>query len=206
MIAFPAVMERLIHELSKLPSIGQKSATRLAYFLVTSKPELAADLSQALAAIGSRVVQCERCFFLCETKEGQETAICEICADAKRDQSLICIVEKPMDVLAVERVSEFSGQYHVLHGLWSPLRGQGADQLRLQKLEDRVKSGEIKEVILATGATLEGDATALYISNALSQYPVKVTRLAQGIPKGGELEYADEITLSRAFSGRNPLT
>jgi recombination protein RecR len=206
MISFPAVMERLIHEFSKLPSIGQKSATRLAYFLVTAKPELAESLSQALQAIAAKIVQCHKCFFLCEKKQGEEIAICSVCQDPKRDSSIICVVEKPMDVLAVERVSEFSGVYHVLHGLWSPLRGQGTEVLRIKELEDRVKEGGVSEVILATGSTLEGDATALYLSNLLSQYKIKVTRLAQGIPKGGELEYADEITLSRAFSGRSSLS
>lgn len=193
-------MERLIHELSKLPSIGQKSATRLAYFLVTARPELAQQLAKSLEETFAQIRQCERCYFL---SEGEQ---CAICADTKRDPSIVCVVEKPMDVIAVERVGEFRGVYHVLHGLWSPLKGQGPEKLRVREFEERLKQGGIQEVILATGSTLEGDATAMYLSNLTSRYGVASTRLAQGIPKGGELEYADEVTLSRAFSGRSPVT
>lgn len=206
MISFPPAMERLVHELSKLPSIGQKSATRLAYHLVTAKPELAQQLSQALLDSVSEIKQCESCFFLSQATEGEEKVLCPICKDPARDSSLLCVVEKPIDVIAVERVAEFRGVYHVLHGLWSPLRGQGPDKLKINELEQRLKDGGIVEVILATGSTLEGDATAMYLSNLISQYKVKSSRLAQGIPKGGELEYADDITLSRAFSGRNTLS
>ena len=206
MISFPPAMEKLIHELSKLPSIGQKSATRLAYFLVTSKPELAQQLARALNESMDEIKQCQTCFFLSQASSDAETVQCSICSDVKRDNSVLCVVEKPMDVIAVERVAEFRGVYHVLHGLWSPLRGQGPDKLRIRELEERLKQGGITEVILATGSTLEGDATAMYLSNLISQYKIKSSRLAQGIPKGGELEYADDITLSRAFSGRNTLS
>lgn len=206
MISFPPAMERLIHELSKLPTIGQKSATRLAYFLVTSKPELAQQIAKSLNETIAEIKQCETCFFLSQASSDADKVQCSICCDPKRDSSILCIVEKPMDVIAVERVAEFRGVYHVLHGLWSPLRGQGTEKLRIKELEARLQQGGILEVILATGCTLEGDATALYLSNLISQYKIKSTRLAQGIPKGGELEYADDITLSRAFSGRNTLS
>lgn len=206
MISFPPAMERLIHELSKLPTIGQKSATRLAYFLVTSKPELAQQIATSLNETVAEIKQCQTCFFLSQSNPESEQVQCSICSDTKRDSTLLCVVEKPMDVIAVERVAEFRGVYHVLHGLWSPLRGNGPDKLRIKELEARLKQGGITEVILATGCTLEGDATALYLSNLISQYKIKSTRLAQGIPKGGELEYADDITLSRAFSGRSTLS
>lgn len=206
MISFPPSMEKLIHELSKLPSIGQKSAARLAYFLVTSKPELAQQIAKSLNEVATDIKQCETCFFLSQAIPGSDKVLCSICSDSKRDTSLLCVVEKPMDVIAVERVAEFRGVYHVLHGLWSPLRGQGPEKLKIREFENRLKQGGISEVILATGCTLEGDATALYLSNLVSQYKIKSTRLAQGIPKGGELEYADDITLSRAFSGRNTLS
>ena len=199
-------MEKLIHELSKLPSIGQKSATRLAYFLVTARPELAQQLAKSLEETISQISQCETCFFLSQSDPIEGRTKCSICSDVKRDTATVCVVEKPMDVIAVERVAEFRGVYHVLHGLWSPLRGQGPDKLRIKEFEARLKNGGVLEVILATGSTLEGDATAMYLSNLVSQYGIKSTRLAQGIPKGGELEYADEITLSRAFSGRNTIS
>jgi recombination protein RecR len=199
-------MEKLIHELSKLPSIGQKSATRLAYFLVTARPELAQQIAKSLEETIAQISQCEICFFLSQSDSVEGKTKCSICADGKRDTATVCVVEKPMDVIAVERVAEFRGVYHVLHGLWSPLRGQGPDKLRIKEFEARLKSGGVSEVILATGSTLEGDATAMYLSNLVSQYGIKSTRLAQGIPKGGELEYADEITLSRAFSGRNTIS
>lgn len=204
-------MEKLIHELSKLPSIGQKSATRLAYHLVTARPELAQQLAKSLEETIAQISQCQTCFFLsqavvAENNTEPKKLLCSICSDSKRDTSTVCVVEKPMDVIAVERVAEFRGVYHVLHGLWSPLRGQGPEKLRIKEFEVRLKNGGISEVILATGSTLEGDATAMYLSNLISQYGIKSSRLAQGIPKGGELEYADEITLSRAFSGRNTIS
>jgi len=190
-------MQKLIVELSKLPSIGEKSATRLAYFLLNSRRELALSLSDSLQRAVQAVRLCEKCFFL------SEEPLCSICRDPSRDSALLCVVEKPMDLVAVERVGEYRGFYHVLHGLWAPLRGQGPENMRLKELLDKVKSGRIGEVIIATSSTVEGDATAMYIARLLSELGVKTSRLAQGIPKGGELEYSDEITLSRAFSGRS---
>ena len=194
---FPQAMQQLIRELSRLPSIGEKSATRLAYYIITQGRGHADALSEAVKKAVSEVKLCDECFALSETK------LCPICSNSSRDRSLVCVVEKPMDVIAIERVGEFRGLYHVLHGLWAPLRGQGPESIRIQELVNRVKKGEIKEAILATSSTVEGDATSLYIARVLSEHNVKTTRIAQGMPKGGELEYADEVTLSRAISGRN---
>lgn len=195
----PSSLQKLITELSKLPSVGEKTAARLAYHLVSTNRALASSLSAALLKAASEVRLCDTCFHL------SEAASCSICSNPNRDRSLICVVEKPMDLLAIERAGEFRGVYHVLHGLWAPLKGQGPEAMKLSELVSRVKAGGVSEVILATSATVEGDATALYIARAMSEFNVKTSRLAQGIPKGGELEYADEITLSRALSGRSVL-
>ena len=196
---FPLALQALIRELSRLPSIGEKSATRLAYHLITNGRPHAAALADAIRKAAASIQFCERCFFLTEEK------LCRICSNTSRDSSLICVVEKPMDVVAIERVGEYRGVFHVLHGVWAPLKGQGPEDLKIHELVDRVKAGGIKEAILATSSTVEGDATALYIARILKELGVAVTRLAQGMPKGGELEYADDVTLSRAFSGRNTI-
>ena len=196
-LAFPPSMQKLVRELSRLPSIGEKSASRLAYHLINNDKALSRSLAEALGKAVDAVKHCNLCFFLTEGEQ------CTICSNPSRDSSLLCVVEKPMDLIAIERVGEFRGLYHVLHGVWAPLRGQGPESIRVAELMERVKKGDVKEVILATSATVEGDATALYIAQLLAALKVRATRLAQGIPKGGELEYADEITLSRAFSGRN---
>ena len=181
----------------KLPSVGEKSATRLAFFLIGPGKEVAASLAKALTETAQEIKFCEKCFHLSQSQ------FCLICSNQSRDPALLCVVEKSVDVISIERTQEFKGYYHVLQGLWSPLKGVGPDAIRLKELTSRVSEGSIKEVILATGSTVEGDATALYISRALEPYGVTVTRLAQGMPKGGELEYADDVTLSRALSGRN---
>ena len=196
---FPQAMQQLIRELSRLPSVGEKSATRLAYHLITQGRSQADALAESIRRAVGEVKLCENCFYLSEEK------LCNICRNSSRDQSLVCVVEKPMDVVAIERVGEYRGLYHVLHGLWAPLRGQGPENIRIQELINRVKKGSIKEAILATSSTVEGDATSLYIALTLAELSVKTTRLAQGMPKGGELEFADEVTLSRALSGRNPV-
>jgi recombination protein RecR len=199
MLAFPAALQKLIRELSKLPSIGEKSATRLAYHLVANDKGLARTLGDALQQAAEQVRHCEKCFFL------SEEPLCSVCKNPSRDASVLCVVEKPVDLVAIERVGEFKGLYHVLHGLWAPLRGQGPESMKLKELLERIKSEPIKEVIIATSATVEGDATALYIGRLLADVGVKATRPAQGIPKGGELEYADDVTLSRAFAARSSL-
>lgn len=197
MASFPPAMQRLISELSKLPSIGEKSATRLAYHLVSRNRDLATSLAAALSASVTGVRLCDQCFFLAEG------AVCAVCANTSRDASLLCVVEKPMDVIAIERVGEYRGLYHVLHGLWAPLRGQGPESMKVKELLERLRSGSVREVILATSATVEGDATAVYLSRLIAELGIASTRLAQGMPKGGELEYADDVTVSRAFAGRS---
>ena len=195
--AFPPAMQKLIAELSKLPSIGEKTAARLAYHLLSNERKLAVSLSDAIKKAVESVKHCERCFAL------SDDTLCSICRNSGRDQAYICVVEKPMDLIAIERVGEYRGLYHVLHGLWAPLKGQGPENMKLAELLARVEDATVREVILATGSTVEGDATALYIGRLLKEKNVKSTRLAQGMPKGGELEYADDVTLSRAFSGRS---
>jgi recombination protein RecR len=199
MLALPATLQKLIREFSRLPSIGEKSATRLAYHLVNHDRDLALSLSKAIDAACAAVKLCPQCFFLTESE------LCAICANTSRDQGLVCVIEKPMDLVAIERVGEFRGTYHVLHGLWAPLRGLGPESMKVNELINRVKNGTIREIILATGSTVEGDATALYIARIVGELGVKTTRLAQGMPKGGELEYADEVTLSRALAGRSEI-
>ena len=199
MLVFPPALQRLIKELSKLPSVGEKTATRLAYHLIAHDRDLARSLGAALQQAAQEVRLCERCFFL------SEEPLCSLCRNTSRDPSVLCVVEKPVDLVAIERGGEFKGLYHILHGLWAPLRGQGPDSMKLKELMDRVRGGSVSEVILATSATVEGDATALYIGRMLADLGIKTTRPAQGIPKGGELEYADDVTLSRAFAARNTL-
>ena len=197
MYTFPKAMQRLIAELTRLPSIGEKSATRLAYHLVSTDRELAGSLSAALKDAVAAVGLCKQCFFLTDGE------LCAICRDPGRERGLLCVVEKPMDLVAIERTGAFRGYFHVLHGVWAPLRGQDAGQMKLQELVERLKGGAVKEVILATSSTVEGDATALYIGRMVGELGIKASRLAQGVPKGGELEYLDDVTLSRAFSGRS---
>lgn len=194
---YPLPMQRLIKELSKLPSIGEKSATRLAYHLIANDQGLARTMSAALSDAVEKTRFCERCFFFSEAE------LCQICSNPAREEGLLCVVEKPMDLISIERVGEYKGRYHVLHGLWAPLRGQGPEEMKLKELIGRLEAGGITEVILATSSTVEGDATALYIARILSEMGVQSSRPAQGMPKGGEFEYLDDVTLSRAFAGRN---
>lgn len=193
-------MQKLIKELSKLPTIGEKSATRLAYHLISNNQALSRSLSAALTDAVDQIGFCEECFFFTETPR------CSLCDNPTRDDSLLCVVEKPMDLISIERVGEFKGRYHVLHGLWAPLRGQGPEHMKLKELVARLEQGVIREVILATSSTVEGDATALYIARVVGELGIETSRLAQGMPKGGELEYLDDVTLSRAFSGRSVMS
>ena len=199
MLAFPPALQRLIRELSKLPSIGEKTATRLAYHLVANDRDLARTLGVALQGAAAQVQLCQRCFFL------SEEPFCSLCRNQSRDGTILCLVEKPVDLVAIERGGEFKGVDHILHGLWAPLRGQGPENLKLKELMARLSIEPVKEVIIATSATVEGDATALYVGRLLAEVGIKATRPAQGIPKGGELEYADDVTLSRAFAARSTL-
>lgn len=200
MLTFPPAVQRLIRELSKLPSIGERTATRLAYHLVANDRNLARGLAEALVQAVEAVRLCERCFFL------SDEPLCGVCRAGGRDANVLCVVEKPVDLMAIERGGEFKGLYHVLHGLWAPLRGKGPESMRLKELLERVRNEPIQEVIIATSSTVEGDATALYVGRAVAEIGVKVTRPAQGIPKGGELEYADDVTLARAFAARSVLS
>jgi recombination protein RecR len=197
MLSLPQSVQKLIRELSKLPSVGEKSATRLAYFLINGDRAVAKSLAQALLTAAADVRYCEECFFLSDNPR------CPVCLDQTRDKSLLCVVEKPTDLIAIERSGEYRGVFHVLHGLWAPLRGQGPESIRVKELLARAKTGVIKEVIIATSSTVEGDATAMFLARQLGEIGVRSSRPAQGIPKGGELEYADDVTLSRAIMGRN---
>ena len=201
MSVLPKPLERLIFAFERLPGIGPKTASRLAFFLLKSPAEWSKDLSEALREIKSSITLCRVCFNI--TDAGREK--CEICSSAERDEKLLCVVEEPLDVLALERTDGFMGRYHVLHGVLSPIEGIGPDDIRIRELVDRVKEGKIKEVIVATNPSMEGDATALYIRQQLEPYNIRMTRLARGLPVGGDLEYADQNTLLRALSGRQDL-
>jgi recombination protein RecR len=197
----PAPIQNLIEALERLPGIGPKSASRLAFFLLRSPEELVQQLSGALTNLKAATGSCPLCFNI--TLAGQDR--CEICADAKRMDGTICVVEEPLDVLALERTGGFHGRYHVLQGVLSPIEGVGPDDLKIRPLLERVRSGEAKEIILATNPSMEGDATALYLRQQLLPLGVRVTRLARGLPVGGDLEYADQNTLLRALAGRQDM-
>jgi len=192
----PEPLERLITELSRLPGVGPKTAQRLAFHLLRADRQRADSLAQAIADVKARIGYCERCYNI------SEGGLCMICASSRRDQTVLCVVETALDVLAVERTAEYSGLYFVLHGVISPIDGIGPDQIHVPQLIDRVREDGVAEVIVATDADIEGEATAVYLQRALVPLGVKVTRPAHGLPVGGDLEYADELTLARAFSGR----
>lgn len=197
----PESIQSLINALERLPGIGPKSASRLAFYLLRAPDEVAQDLSTALANLKVKTAFCQECFNI--TEAGRER--CEICESASRDGTLICAVEEALDVLALERTGGFQGKYHVLQGVLSPIEGIGPDDLKIQQLIARVSNGGVKEVILATNPSMEGDATALYLRQHLEPLGVKITRLARGLPVGGDLEYADQNTLLRALSGRQEM-
>jgi recombination protein RecR len=189
----------VIELLARLPGIGPKTASRLTFYLLREPGGLADALAEALAALSGGTVQCERCFNIAEQSP------CPLCADPVRDQGLICVVEEPMDVLAIERTGAYRGAYHVLHGALSPIDGVYPERLRIAELVKRVRDTRPREVILATNPSLEGENTAAYIYQQLADASVPVTRLARGLPVGGDLEYADEVTLSRALEGRRSM-
>ena len=195
----PPPVLRLIEAFSRLPGIGPKSASRLTYYLIRSQSDEAIELSEALKDLRDRIQFCSTCFNITEHSP------CPICLSEERDRSAICVVEEPLDVMAVERTREYHGLYHVLHGVISPMDGVGPEDLRIRELIDRVMNGNVKEVILATNPSLEGENTAMYIQRKLSAQPIKITCLARGLPMGGDLEYADEVTLARAFEGRREM-
>jgi recombination protein RecR len=192
-------VERLITELSKLPSIGPRSAQRIAFHVIRGKKEDAIGLAEALQEVKEKIKPCRRCFNLTEAEE------CEICRDTRRDESVICVVEDPYDIGPIERTHEYRGLYHVLGGALSPLDGIEPEDLRIAELLERVRSEGTAELVIATNPNTTGEATALFIAQEVKDLPVRVTALASGLPVGGDLEYADEVTLGRAFAGRREL-
>ncbi len=201
-IGFAAAAEpisRLIEELGKLPGIGPKSAARLAYYLLRTPEAEARALAEAIIAVKEKTVLCSSCQNITDSDP------CTICASEERDHSIICVVKEPLDMLALERTGRYKGVYHVLHGVLSPMDGIGPEDLKIKELLERVKTGSVKEVILATNPNLEGEATAMYIQKLLSPLGVWLTRLARGLPVGGDLEYADEVTLTHALESRQEM-
>ena len=196
-MSYSQTVQELIDQLGRLPGIGPKSAQRVAFHLLRTPTDEANRLAQAISEAKARVSFCPRCFNLAEG--GGE---CAVCSDPRRDCRFVCVVENAQDVVAVERTGEFSGRYHVLQGAFSPIDGIGVDQLRLKELVARLSEEEIEEVIVATNPNLEGEATAMLVHKYLDPLGVRVTRIASGLPVGGDLEYADELTLGRAFEGR----
>ena len=192
-------IQRLIEAFERLPGIGPKSASRLAFYILRMPDDQVHDLSDAIATLKENIVTCSRCQNLSQTDP------CAICSDPGRDQHLICVVEDPMDVVAIERTGVYKGLYHVLHGVINPVEGVGPEDLHLQSLIERLEREPIQEVLIATNPNMEGEATAMYIARLLHPRGVRVTRLARGLPVGGDLEYADEVTLSRSLEGRRDI-
>jgi recombination protein RecR len=192
-------LARLIDELSKLPGVGPKTAQRLAYHILRSSPADADALAAAVRSVKTDLRYCSTCFNIAEADP------CGICSSDERDRRTVCVVEEPLDVLAIERTGQYRGVYHVLHGAISPINGIRPDDLKIPQLATRLKRGDVEELILATNPNLEGDATAMYIAQLVASNGVRVTRLARGLPMGGDLEWADEVTVSRALEGRRGL-
>lgn len=196
MYSLPKSVSRLITELSKLPGIGPKTASRLAFYLIKNQSLDVRELGEAFLNLKKDLVYCNVCGNIADHSP------CHICTDQSRNSKTLCIVEEPLDVLAIEKLHSFNGKYHVLGGRLSPLDGIGADRLNLQNITDRIKTDRIEEVIIATNHNIEGEATAMYLKRLIGPTEVKITRIASGLPMGGDLEYADEITLARALEGR----
>lgn len=201
MRTLPEPVQNLIDAFSRLPGIGPKTASRLTFYLLRAPEELSQTLSAALLGIKADTGLCEICFNITRKDE----PICEVCASQKRDQDVLCVVEEPLDVLAIEKTAGYNGLYHVLHGVLSPIEGIGPEDLKIKALFDRLKTHEFKEIILATNPSMEGDATAMYLHERIKPLGIRVTRLARGLPVGGDLEYADQNTLLRALAGRENL-
>ena len=199
MSAYAGPVQDLIDELGRLPGVGPKSAQRIAFHLLKLSTEDALRLSRAIEKAKEKVAWCSRCFNLADSPE------CGICRDDRRDPSVVCVVEDPKDVVAVEKTGEFRGRYHVLQGALNPMEGIGADQLRIRELMARIVPEGIQEIILCTNPNIEGEATAMYLARQLEPAGLKVTRIASGLPVGGDLEYADELTLGRALEGRRQM-
>ena len=198
MRSVPDPVQNLIEALARLPGIGPKTASRLAFYLLKASDEVSLDLAHALEAMKQETSQCKLCFNI--TMAGED--LCDICASPNRSDEIICVVEEPLDVLAIERTGAYQGKYHVLQGVLSPIEGIGPDQIKVFPLLERLKAYPVKEVIIATNPSMEGDTTALYLQQRIQPLGIKVTRLARGLPVGGDIEYADQNTLLRALSGR----
>jgi recombination protein RecR len=196
---FAEPLARLIQEFKRLPGVGQKSAQRLAFFVLRASREDAAQLAQALLDVKDKLVFCAQCNNIADGE------ICNFCRDPHRDRTSICIVEEPHNILPIETTRQFNGLYHVLHGTISPLRGIGPDQLRLKNLLERLRADEVTEVIVATNPTVEGEATAMYISRLLKPLEIRVTRIAMGIPVGSDIEFADEVTMTKSLENRREI-
>lgn len=192
-------LARLVEELGRLPGIGEKTATRLALFILGSGKDYVENLAEAIWAVKAETTHCQQCFGLAEGD------LCAVCRDPKRSDDSLCVVEEPADLLAVERVQDYHGRYHVLQGVLTPLDGIGPDQLKIAPLMERLRRGKTREVIIATNPTVEGEATALYLAKLIKPLGIRVSRIAHGIPMGGDVEYIDSVTLSRAIEGRREM-
>ncbi|HVA25748.1 MAG TPA: recombination mediator RecR [Chloroflexota bacterium] len=195
-----APVARLIEALGRLPTVGPKTAQRLTFYLLRNPNNLTTELANALLDLRDKTILCSTCFNLADVDP------CHICRNPSRDKSVLCVVEEPLDILAVERTGEYRGLYHVLHGAISPMERVSAEDLKIRELVERLRSGEVAEVIMATNPNMEGDATAMFITRQLAGLNLRVTRLARGLPIGGDLEYADQITLTRALEGRREVS
>jgi len=206
MNGLPVPLERLIRDLCRLPGIGERTAGRLAFHMLKAEKGEVTALAESIGKLKQEISLCLTCFGLSEVSSGSGDALgCKICRDPRRDKEQICVVEEPVDMMAVERSGEFKGVYHVLHGAISPLDGIGPESLRIEDLLARIKTSEIREVILATNPTVAGEATALYLAKVIKPIGVKVSQIARGLPMGGELEYSDAVTLSKALEGRREI-
>jgi recombination protein RecR len=202
MAILPEPVQNLISAFERLPGIGPKTASRLAFYLLRGDEGISLQLAEALMKLKTSTALCPQCFNITLA----DVDLCEICSDPKRQEATLCVVEEPIDVLVLEQTGGFNGRYHVLHGVISPIEGIGPDDLRIRPLIERVKGGVVKEVILATNPSMEGDATALYLKQQLAPFNIHLTRLARGLPMGGDLEYADQNTLLRALAGRQEMS
>ncbi len=206
MTTYPSPLARVIQELSRLPGIGEKTAARLAFHMLKGKKEDVFNLAESIGRLRREIGLCRTCFGFSEVNPlNGEAALCAICSNAQREQDKICVVEDPADLIAVEKSQEFKGLYHVLHGTISPLDGVGPDALRIKELLERLRTGAVREVIVATNPTMDGEATALYLAKVIKPMNVAVTRIARGLPMGGDLESIDMVTLGKALEGRREI-
>lgn len=206
MSLYPAPLDRLVQELSKLPGIGEKTAARLAFHMLKAKRDEILRLAESIGKFRQEMGLCQGCFGFSEVNgQNEDGTLCDVCRNPERERDKICVVEEPSDLIAVEKSHEFRGLYHVLHGTISPLDGIGPDALRIKELLERLRNGGVREVIVATNPTMQGEATALYLSKVIKPMGVSVTRIARGLPMGGDLEYTDAVTLGKALEGRREI-